>query len=61
MKKLTKWSFLNKNKKALKESAPEIFETVWDEVKILKNFYQKTGDVGNCAVIFLMYEDADFE
>ncbi|MDV0445147.1 hypothetical protein MmiAt1_07040 [Methanimicrococcus sp. At1] len=61
MKKLTKWSFLNKNKKALKESAPEIFETFWDEVKMLRDFYQKTGDAGNCAVIFVMYEDADFE
>ncbi|WNY28061.1 hypothetical protein MmiEs2_02410 [Methanimicrococcus stummii] len=61
MKKLTKWSFLNKNKKALKESAPEIFETFWDEVQMLRDFYQKTGDAGNCVVIFVMYEDADFE
>ena len=62
MKKLTKWSFLSKKKQALKESAPEIFDTLWDEIEALKAFYQRvSGDGGNFVVVFSMYEEEDFE
>ncbi|MDR0767390.1 MAG: YfbM family protein [Methanosarcinales archaeon] len=61
MKKLTKRSFLSKKKQALKESAPEIFEMLWDEIEALRVFYQKASVGGNYAVVFSMYEDEDFE
>jgi hypothetical protein len=62
MKKLTKWSFLSKKKQALKESAPEIFETLWDEIEAMKKFYQRaSSDGGNFVVVFSMYEEEDFE
>lgn len=61
MKKLTKWRLLNKKKKALKENAGEIFELLWNETDALKTFYRKAGDDGNCAVIFSIYEEEDFE
>lgn len=61
IKKLTKWSFLNKNKKALKETAPEIYEIFWNELETLRNFYQKVSETDNFIVIFPMYEEEDFE
>lgn len=61
MKKLTKRSFLNKKKKALKENADEIFELLWNETDALRKFYEKAAADGNYAVVFSMYEDEDFE
>ncbi len=61
MKKITKRSFLNKKKKALKENADEIFELLWSETDALKRFYEKTAGDENYAVIFSIYEDEDFE
>lgn len=61
MKKLTKWSLLNKKKKALKENADEIFQVLWEELDSLKTFYEKLAADGNYVVIFSIYEDEDFE
>ncbi|MBZ3935237.1 DUF1877 family protein [Methanimicrococcus blatticola] len=61
MKKLTKRSFLNRKKKALKENAGDIFEMLWNELDALKKFYEKTAATENYAVIFSIYEDEDFE
>lgn len=60
MKKLTKYSFLSKKKKALKEKAPEIYEHFWNEFEILRNFYQKVNETDHLIVIFSMYEEEDF-
>ncbi|MDL2260679.1 YfbM family protein [Methanimicrococcus sp. OttesenSCG-928-J09] len=61
MKKLTKWSLLNRKKKALKESADDIFELLWKELDALKQFYEKMAADGNFVVVFSIYEDEDFE
>ncbi|WNY23401.1 hypothetical protein MmiHf6_07080 [Methanimicrococcus hongohii] len=61
IKKLTKRSFLSKKKQALKESAGDIFEMLWNEIAVLRSFYEKVNDGENHAVIFSIYENEDFE
>jgi len=61
MKKLTRWSFLSKGKRELKKSAADISNYLWNEVSVLKRFYETHAENGNFIVIFIIYENEDFE
>ena len=61
MKKLTRLSFLNKEKKELKKNADDIFKFLWSETEKLKNLYEKSAKNGDFIVIYTIYEAEDFE
>lgn len=61
VEKMLKENRSAKYKKTVKEFADDVFETLWNELNLLKILYEKTALDGNYIVVFSLYEEYDFE